>query len=84
MASKKHPVNLSPKFRFTRTVFGIIMILAIFVPWGKYVVAVLGILFLVSAYNGFCVTCVFYEKLFGCKDCTIDGPDKTSKKIKRK
>ena len=53
--------NLPPEFRFTRTVFGIIMIGAAFVEWGRWAVLVLGILYLISAFQGFCVTCEFYK-----------------------
>jgi hypothetical protein len=63
--------NLPPKFRFTRTVFAIIMIGAMFFEWGKYAVAILGVLFLISAATGFCITCKLYEKVFGCKECKI-------------
>ncbi|MBU0460343.1 MAG: DUF4395 domain-containing protein [Nanoarchaeota archaeon] len=63
--------NLPPKFRFTRVVFGVIMIAALFFSWGKYVVAVLGILFLISATFGYCITCQIYEKIWGCKECKI-------------
>lgn len=63
--------NSPNNYRFTRTVFGIIMILALFVSWGKYVVAVLGVLFLISAAFGFCSTCWLYDKIFGCKECKV-------------
>ncbi|MDP2652838.1 MAG: DUF2892 domain-containing protein [Candidatus Omnitrophota bacterium] len=53
--------NMKPEERFTRTVFGVIMILAAFVSWGKWVVMVLGALFLVSAWQGYCVTCEMYK-----------------------
>ena len=63
--------NLPARYRFTRTLFGIIMILALFFAWGKYVVAILGFLFLVSAATGFCSTCWLYQKIFGCKECEL-------------
>jgi len=53
--------NMPPEEVFTRTLFGIIMVLAAFVSWGKWVTLVLGILFLISASRGFCVTCVLYK-----------------------
>lgn len=64
--------NLKPESRFTRTVFGLIMIGAFFVPWGRWVVMVLGVLFLISAYNGFCITCEIYKKFWGkCEKCEL-------------
>ena len=57
--------------KFTRTVFGIIMIVALFFSWGKYVVVILGILFLISAATGFCITCIIYDKIWGCKKCSL-------------
>jgi hypothetical protein len=53
--------NMLPEEVFTRTLFGIIMVLAAFVSWGKWVTLVLGVLFLISASQGFCVTCVLYK-----------------------
>ena len=54
--------NMPPEEVFTRTLFGLIMILAAFVSWGKWVVFVLGILFLISAFQGFCLTCWLYGR----------------------
>ena len=56
-------VNMKPEDRFTRTVFGIVMIISPFINWGKWVVFVLGILFLISARQGYCVTCEIYKKI---------------------
>jgi hypothetical protein len=53
---------MPPEEVFTRTVFGIIMIASAFVSWGRWVMLVLGVLFLVSAFQGICLTCVFYRK----------------------
>ena len=55
--------NMKPEERFTRTVFGVIMILSAFIGWGKWVILVLGVLFLISAWQGYCVTCEMYKKL---------------------
>ena len=55
--------NMQPEERFTRTLFGIVMIAASFIPWGKWIMLVLGVLFLVSAWQGYCVTCEMYKKL---------------------
>ena len=60
--------NMKPEEIFTRTVFGCIMIGATFVSWGKWVTLVLGILFLISAAQGFCITCVLYKHLFQKKN----------------
>jgi hypothetical protein len=59
--------NLKPEERFTRTLFGLIMIIAAFVSWGKWVVMVLGVLFLISAREGYCVTCEIYKKIHKSK-----------------
>ena len=55
--------NLKPEDRFTRTLFGVIMILSAAVSWGKWVTLVLGVLFLISAWEGYCVTCELYKKM---------------------
>ena len=55
---------MPPEEVFTRTLFGIIMIAAFFVSWGRWVTLVLGIMFLISAVQGVCLTCVFYRKFF--------------------
>ena len=57
----KRVSNMPPEECFTRTLFGVIMISAAFISWGKWVTFVLGILFLISAFQGFCVTCVLYK-----------------------
>ena len=58
--------NMPPEQRFTRTVFGVIMIGSAFIPGGKWITFVLGILFLISAYQGYCVTCEIYKKVNKC------------------
>ncbi len=60
--------NMKPEEIFTRSVFGVIMIGAAFISWGKWVTLVLGVLFLISAAQGFCITCVLYKAFFGKKD----------------
>ncbi|MBP9854921.1 MAG: DUF2892 domain-containing protein [Candidatus Omnitrophica bacterium] len=47
---------------FTRTFFGVVLILSAFISWGRWITLVLGILFLLSAYQGFCLTCYLYKK----------------------
>ena len=59
--------NMAPEEIFTRTVFGLIMIAATFISWGKWATFVLGIMFLISAAQGFCITCVFYKKFLAKK-----------------
>ena len=55
--------NMKPEERFTRTLFGVIMILSAFIGWGKWIILILGVLFLISAWQGYCVTCEMYKKL---------------------
>lgn len=55
--------NMPEEERFTRTLFGVIMMGSALVGWGKWVVFVLGFLFLVSAWQGYCATCEAYKKL---------------------
>jgi len=57
--------TMKPEEVFTRTVFGLIMIGAAFVSWGRWVTFTLGILFLISAFQGFCLTCFLYRKFAG-------------------
>jgi hypothetical protein len=54
--------NMKPEEVFTRTVFGIVMIAAAFVDWGRWVTGILGVLFLISAFQGFCITCHLYRQ----------------------
>lgn len=54
--------NMPEEERFSRTLFGVIMIGAAFVAWGKWLVFVLGVLFLISAWQGFCLTCEIYKR----------------------
>ena len=59
--------TMKPEEVFTRTVFGLMMILAAFISWGRWVTFCLGVLFLISALQGFCITCYLYRK-FSKKD----------------
>lgn len=54
--------QLPSEEKFTRTLFGIILIIAGFVPGGRWIALILGILFLISAWQGFCLTCYLYKK----------------------
>lgn len=49
---------MKPEERFTRALFGVIMIGSVFFSWGKWVVAALGALFIASAACGApCLLC---------------------------
>lgn len=54
--------SMPPEEIFSRTLFGVLMIGSTFVSWGKWLVLALGILFLISASQGFCWTCFIYKK----------------------
>ena len=54
--------KMPPEEVFTRTLFGVMLIAASFLSWGKWVSLLLGILFLLSAFSGFCLTCFLYNK----------------------
>ena len=58
---------MPPEERFTRTLFGVILIAASFLSWGRWVALILGILFMISAWQGYCVTCYLYKKFSGKK-----------------
>ena len=66
MANK---VNIPPEDRFSRALFGVILTTAAFYSAGKWVAFVLGILFLLSASQGFCWTCYLHRKFFQRKCC---------------
>jgi hypothetical protein len=65
--------NMNSAEKFTRTVFGMLLIASFFFMQGRWVALVLGILFLVSVATGWCITCWAYNKFFGCKECAIDA-----------
>ncbi len=54
--------NIPPEDRFSRALFGVILTTAAFYSTGKWVAFILGILFLISASQGFCLTCYLYKK----------------------
>ena len=54
--------EMKPEEIFTRTLFGLVLIGASFFSWGRWISLVLGILFLLSASLGFCLTCYLYKK----------------------
>jgi hypothetical protein len=58
---------MKPEEVFSRTLFGVILIGATFAAWGKWVTFMLGILFLISAASGVCLTCEIYKKLHNNK-----------------
>ena len=55
--------NMALEERFTRTLFGVIMIVTSLFDWGRWIIFVFGILFLISAWQGYCVTCEMYKKM---------------------
>lgn len=57
---------MSPEERFTKTLFGTILIVAFFINGGKWIVLGMGVLFLVSAAWGICWSC-HLKKLLGRK-----------------
>lgn len=57
---------MRPEERFTKIVFGMVLIGSLFFSGGKWIVLVLGILFLVSAAWGICWSCKV-AKLFSNK-----------------
>ena len=62
MAVTIRPNTMTREERFTRTVMGVLLIGASFVSWGKWVSLALGILYLISAWLGYCATCEMYKK----------------------
>ena len=59
--------NMPPEEIFTRILVGIVLLISAFVSWGSWVALIVGILFLLSALSGVCLTCLFYKK-FRMKD----------------
>ncbi len=43
--------------RFSRFLFGILLVVSFCVPWGKWIAVVIGVLFVASALNGLCIGC---------------------------
>lgn len=43
--------------RFSKFLFGLLLIVSFFVSWGQYLSLMLGILFLISALHGYCFSC---------------------------
>lgn len=56
--------TMPPEERLARTVFGVVMVGAAFVSWGKWIVFMLGIMFLLSAWLGYCSLCEAGRKIF--------------------
>ncbi len=55
--------QMPPEERFTRTFIGIVLVLSAFISWGKWAALILGVLFLLSAWQGVCFMCEIYKKL---------------------
>lgn len=53
--------QMPPEEVFTRITFAIVLIGSSFFPWCRWVALILGILFLISALQGFCLTCWLYK-----------------------
>ena len=60
--------SMPPEEVFSRALFGVVLILSFFASWGRWAALVMGVLFLVSALSGVCLTCIFYRKFFGQKN----------------
>lgn len=54
---------MSEAERFSKFLFGVLLIMSFFVPWGKWLALMLGTLFLVSSLHGVCVGCKCKEQL---------------------
>ncbi len=54
--------NMPPEERFSRTLAGVILILSAFISWGKWLALVLGVMFVTSAWLGYCATCELYKR----------------------
>lgn len=63
---------MPPEEVFTRATFGLILIATPFVPGGIWIAFVLGALFLLSAKQGICLTCIVYRKFFRPDTQNID------------
>lgn len=53
---------MKPEEKFTRTFVGVLLIASFFIAWGKWIALAAGILFLLSAAYGYCMTCELYRK----------------------
>lgn len=60
---KRLTVRITDAEKFTRLVFGSIMMLSYFVSFGKELTFVLGASLVISAVTGLCVTCKLYDLL---------------------
>ena len=59
--------QMKPEEVFTRLVFAFLLIGSSFFSWGRWVALVLGVLFVISALQGFCLTCWLYKTFIGKK-----------------
>jgi hypothetical protein len=57
--------EMPPEEVFSRILFGVLLIAAFFIPNGRWIALVMGILFIISALSGVCLTCHLYRVLFG-------------------
>lgn len=56
--------QMPPEEVFSRLLFGLVLVGSCFFSWGRWVAGVLGLLFVISALSGFCLTCWLYKKFF--------------------
>ncbi len=54
--------TMPPEERFSRTLIGVLLIAVTFFEWGKWVAMVLGMMFILSAWLGYCFTCELYKR----------------------
>lgn len=52
---------MPPEEVLTKTLFGIVLTGSFFFSWGKWAALIVGVLFLVSAAQGFCLPCVRHK-----------------------
>lgn len=57
--------QMKPEEVVARITFGVLLIGSSFFPWGRWVALALGVLFLISAFQGFCLTCWLYKVFAG-------------------
>jgi hypothetical protein len=59
--------NMPEEEVFSRTLIGTILIVSFFLGWSKWAAIILGVLFLLSAIQGVCLTCILYKKFLAKK-----------------
>ncbi len=64
---------MPPHERFSRFLFGVLLLGSFFFVWGKWVAVALGVLFVVSSLHGLCLGCKCKQAL----NNTINQKDKS-------